>query len=112
MFTHACGRVCLCKNLLAVALAGLLIVIVAMPASAQAGDIGATLARRFTRLGHDVVVANSRGPESLAGLAKETGARPVTAAEAPHGRDLVVVTIPEARIPNLPPGLFTHGTGQ
>ena len=38
-----------------------------------AGNIGATLTRHFTRLGHDVVVANSRGPETLAGLAKETG---------------------------------------
>ena len=71
-----------------------------------AGNIGGALTRHFTRLGHDVVVANSRGPESLAGLAKETGAKPVTVAEVPCGRDLVVVTIPEAKIPNLPPGLF------
>ena len=71
-----------------------------------AGNIGGALTRHFTRLGHDVVVANSRGPESLAGLAEETGAKPVTVAEVPRGRDLVVVTIPEAKIPNLPPGLF------
>ena len=70
------------------------------------GNIGTALTRHFTRLGHDVVVANSRGPESLAGLAKETGARPVTVAEAPRGRDLVVVTIPEGKIPKLPPRLF------
>jgi predicted dinucleotide-binding enzyme len=77
-----------------------------------AANIGGALTRHFTRLGHDVVVANSRGPESLAGLAKETGAKPVTVAEVPRGRDLVVVTIPEAKIPNLPPGLFTHEAGQ
>ena len=71
-----------------------------------AGNIGAALTRHFTRLGHDVVVANSRGPESLAGLAKETGAKPVTVAEVPRGRDLVVVTIPECKIPDLPRGLF------
>jgi 8-hydroxy-5-deazaflavin:NADPH oxidoreductase len=71
-----------------------------------AGNIGAALTRHFTRLGHDVVVANSRGPESLTGLAKETGAKPVTVAEVPRGRDLVVVTIPQRKIPNLPPGLF------
>ena len=71
-----------------------------------AGNIGGALTRHFTRLGHDVVVANSRGPESLAGLAKETGANPVTAAEVPRERDLVVVTIPQAKIPNLPSGLF------
>jgi 8-hydroxy-5-deazaflavin:NADPH oxidoreductase len=71
-----------------------------------AGNIGSALTRHFTRLGHDVVVANSRGPESLAGLAKETGAKAVTTVEAARGRDLVVVTIPEREIPNLPPGLF------
>jgi predicted dinucleotide-binding enzyme len=42
-----------------------------------AGHIGGTLARRFRALGHDVSVANSRGPETLAGLAAETGARAV-----------------------------------
>ncbi|HWJ17471.1 MAG TPA: NAD(P)-binding domain-containing protein, partial [Geobacterales bacterium] len=41
-----------------------------------AGQIGGTLARRFTALGHQVFVANSRGPETLAGLARETGATP------------------------------------
>jgi predicted dinucleotide-binding enzyme len=71
-----------------------------------AGNIGAALTRHFTRLGHDVAVANSRGPKSLAGLAKETGARPAAVAEVPRGRDLVVVTIPEGKIPTLPPGLF------
>jgi 8-hydroxy-5-deazaflavin:NADPH oxidoreductase len=30
-----------------------------------AGQIGGTLTRRFTQLGHDVFVANSRGPASL-----------------------------------------------
>jgi 8-hydroxy-5-deazaflavin:NADPH oxidoreductase len=73
-----------------------------------AGNIGAALTRHFTRLGHDVVVANSRGPESLAGLAKETGAKPGTVAEAARGRDLVVVTIPEGKVPDLPPGLFKN----
>jgi hypothetical protein len=48
-----------------------------------ASNIGAALTRHFTHLGHDVVVANSRGPQSLAGLAKETGAKPVTVAEEP-----------------------------
>jgi len=71
-----------------------------------AGHIGSALTRHFTRLGHDVVVANSRGPESLASLARETGAKPVAVAEAARGRDLVVVTIPEGKIPNLPGNLF------
>ncbi len=71
-----------------------------------AGNIGSALARHFTRLGHDVVVANSRGPESLGDLARQTGAKPVEVTEVPRGRDLVVVTIPEGKIPELPRGLF------
>jgi 8-hydroxy-5-deazaflavin:NADPH oxidoreductase len=71
-----------------------------------AGNIGTALTRHFTRLGHDVAVANSRGPQSLVDLAKQTGAKPVTVAEAAGGRDLVVVTIPEGKIPELPRGLF------
>jgi predicted dinucleotide-binding enzyme len=47
-----------------------------------AGNIGETLTRRLRALGHEVSVANSRGPETLAGLARETGAKPVTVKEA------------------------------
>ncbi len=71
-----------------------------------AGQIGGTLTRRFTQLGHDVSVANSRGPASLAGLVKETGAKAVTAAEAARAGEVVVVTIPQAKIPDLPKDLF------
>ncbi len=71
-----------------------------------AGQIGGTLTRRLRALGHEVSVANSRGPESLADLAKETGARAVTAKEAARSGDVVVVTIPEAHIADLPKDLF------
>lgn len=71
-----------------------------------AGHIGGTLTRRLTKLGHDVSVANSRGPDSLAGLARETGAKPVTVREAVHGKDLVIVTIPEKSVTVLPKDLF------
>jgi predicted dinucleotide-binding enzyme len=72
-----------------------------------AGHIGGTLARRLGALGHDVFVANSRGPETLASLAAETGAHPVTVTEAAQGRrDVVIVTIPEKSVPKLPKGLF------
>ena len=70
------------------------------------GNIGEALIRHFTRLGHEVAMANSRGPQSLGDLAKQTGAKPVSAADAARGRDLVVVTIPEGHIPKLPPGMF------
>jgi len=66
----------------------------------------AVLERSLHQSGHDVVVANSRGPATLVDLAKETGAKPVSVAEVPRGRDLVVVTIPEGKIPDLPRGLF------
>jgi 8-hydroxy-5-deazaflavin:NADPH oxidoreductase len=72
-----------------------------------AGNIGGTLARRLTALGHKVCVANSRGPQTLARLAKETGATAVTVADAPRGAELVIVSIPEKNIPSLPASLFT-----
>jgi 8-hydroxy-5-deazaflavin:NADPH oxidoreductase len=71
-----------------------------------AGEIGGALTRRFTALGHQVSVANSRGPESLSELAAETGANPVTAVEAARSGEVVIVTIPEKNISDLPPGLF------
>src|SRR3954469_2085178 len=71
-----------------------------------AGQIGGTLVRRLRQLGHEVSIANSRGPASLAGLAKETGARPVTVEEAARSGDVVIVTIPMKSIPRLPAGLF------
>jgi 8-hydroxy-5-deazaflavin:NADPH oxidoreductase len=71
-----------------------------------AGHIGGTLARRLADLGHEVSIANSRGPETLAALAKETGAKPVTVEEAARAGDVVIVTIPEKAVPRLPAGLF------
>jgi 8-hydroxy-5-deazaflavin:NADPH oxidoreductase len=70
------------------------------------GHIGSTLTRRLTALGHKVSVANSRGPESLKELAKESGAKAVTPMEAAHAGELVIVTIPEGKIPSLPKDLF------
>jgi predicted dinucleotide-binding enzyme len=75
-----------------------------------AGNIGKALTHHFTRLGHEVAVANSRGPETLQGLAKETGAKPVPVEEAPKERDLVVVTIPEGKVPKLPKDLFQRAS--
>jgi hypothetical protein len=71
-----------------------------------AGQIGGTLTRRLTALGHDVFVANTRGPESLANLARETGATAVTPYEAARHGEIVIVTIPEKNIPKLPRDLF------
>jgi len=71
-----------------------------------AGNIGGNLTRRLTALGHDVSVANSRGPHTLTALAEETGATPVTVAEAAHGAEIVVVAIPVKAVPDLPAGLL------
>ena len=73
-----------------------------------AGNIGGNLTRRFRELGHNVFVANSRGPESLADLASETGATPVSVTEAAQRGDVVIVTIPEKKIPRLPRDLFAE----
>ncbi len=71
-----------------------------------AGQIGGTLTRRLIELGHEVFVANSRGPASLADLARETGAKPVPVRQAARAGEVVVVTIPEAKIRDLPRDLF------
>jgi predicted dinucleotide-binding enzyme len=71
-----------------------------------AGQIGGTLTRRLAQLGHQVFVANSHGPSSLAGLAKETGAKAVTLREAANAGEVVIVTIPEGKIRELPKDLF------
>ncbi|MBT2406119.1 MULTISPECIES: NADPH-dependent F420 reductase [unclassified Streptomyces] len=71
-----------------------------------AGNIGGNLTRRLTSLGHEVSVANSRGPQTLTALAEETGATAVTVAEVARGAEIVVVTIPLKNVSDLPSGLF------
>jgi 8-hydroxy-5-deazaflavin:NADPH oxidoreductase len=60
------------------------------------GNIGSTVARLAVDAGHDVVLSNSRGPETLTDLVAELGphARAATAADAAAAGDIVVVTIP------------------
>jgi 8-hydroxy-5-deazaflavin:NADPH oxidoreductase len=76
-----------------------------------AGNVGGTLTRRFRELGHDVFVANSRGPETLAKLAAETGAKPVTVEQAARDGEVVIVTIPERNVESLPNDLFSGVSG-
>jgi predicted dinucleotide-binding enzyme len=73
-----------------------------------AGNIGGALTRRFTAVGHTVKVANSRGPVSLADLAKETGATPVDVRDAVKDVDIIVLTIQQSRVPGLPTELFAN----
>jgi 8-hydroxy-5-deazaflavin:NADPH oxidoreductase len=60
------------------------------------GHIGSALARLAVDAGHDVVLSNSRGPQTLTDLVDELGphARAATAAEAAAAGDIVVVTVP------------------
>jgi predicted dinucleotide-binding enzyme len=73
-----------------------------------AGMIGGTLARRLAQLGHQIAIANSRGPETLRNLASEVGATAVTALEAARSGEVVVITIPERAVPDLPHDLFSR----
>ncbi|WP_446744927.1 NADPH-dependent F420 reductase [Silvibacterium acidisoli] len=73
-----------------------------------AGNIGSVLARHFGSAGHVVVIANSRGPETLVGLARETGATAVSIAEVADKVDCLVLTIPMKSVPLLPRNLLAR----
>src|ERR1700745_4369237 len=69
-----------------------------------AGHIGSQVARLAVAHGHDVVISNSRGPESLADLVHELGPRDRagTVLDAAKAGDIVVVTIPLKSIRTVP----------
>jgi predicted dinucleotide-binding enzyme len=69
-----------------------------------AGNIGGTLARHFTKVGHQVAVSNSRGPETLADFVKELGenAHAATPEDAAEFGDVVVVSIPLKNYQQVP----------
>ncbi len=73
-----------------------------------AGNIGGTLARRLTPLGHDVTVANAHGPQSLKALTDETGAKASTVEGAARDGDVVVIAVPLAAVPSLPSDAFRN----
>ena len=68
------------------------------------GNIGASLARLLVGVGHEVVIANSRGPESLAGLVSELGDRATAATveDAARQGELVIEAIPFGKLDTLP----------
>ncbi|RLV47880.1 NADP oxidoreductase [Nocardioides mangrovicus] len=69
------------------------------------GNIGSTVARLAVAAGHDVVLSNSRGPDTLRELAAEIGARAGTTADA-AAADVVLVTVPLEVYPDLDPELL------
>lgn len=68
------------------------------------GYIGSTLARLAVATGHEVVMSNSRGPQTLADLVAELGpnARAATAQEAADAAEIAVVTVPLRAIESVP----------
>lgn len=69
-----------------------------------AGNIGSQVARAGIAAGYDVVISNSRGPETLADLVAELGpkATAATSAGAAAAGDFVVVTVPLKNIEQVP----------
>ena len=68
-----------------------------------AGSIGATLARKLSGAGHDVKVANSRGPETIDSDIAAAGARPVQAADVVTDVEVLITSIPLSRMPEIGP---------
>lgn len=68
------------------------------------GNIGSTVARLAVDAGHNVVMSNSRGPDTLGDLIADLGpnARAATAAGAASAGDIVVVTIPLSNYTSVP----------
>jgi hypothetical protein len=75
------------------------------------GKIGGTAARLFARAGHEVVLANSRGPETLGELVDEIDGdvRAATVEEAATLGDVVLLAIPWRRREELPSGELFAG---
>src|SRR5262249_46152217 len=73
-----------------------------------AGNIGATAAKLFVDAGHEVVISNSRGPETLQGLVAELGgrAKAVTVEEGAKLGEVVLISIPFGKYKSLPPAPF------
>jgi len=67
------------------------------------GHIGKTLVQRLSVAGHDVKVANSRGPDSIGADILSSGASAVTADEAVTDVDVVILSIPFNKLPAVAP---------
>jgi predicted dinucleotide-binding enzyme len=72
-----------------------------------AGNIGSALAGHFHKLRYTVLIANSRGPQTLSKVAQETAATPVTISEVVRAIDLLVIAIPLKSVPLLPKGFLS-----
>ena len=71
-----------------------------------AGEMGRCLASRLVTCGHTVSIANSRGPASLKQVVENIGAEPVSIEGATKNKDVIIVSIPQKSIADLPKKLF------
>lgn len=70
-----------------------------------AGNIGGTIARKLAAAGHDVKLAGSASPDDIREKAEKIGAKPVTAQDAVVDVEVIVLSIPFAKVPDVA-GLF------
>jgi predicted dinucleotide-binding enzyme len=69
-------------------------------------EMGTCLASKFIKLGHTVSIANSRGPASLKQLAGEIGAEAASVEEVTKNKEVIIVSIPQKNVQDLPKNLF------
>ncbi|POE12086.1 NADP oxidoreductase [Pectobacterium odoriferum] len=67
------------------------------------GNIGKTLVQKLTKAGHEIKVANSRGPETIDAQILTSGARAVTSQDAMKDVDVIILSIPFASHSTIKP---------
>ena len=72
-----------------------------------AGAIGETLAKKLSNKGHQILIANSRGPHTI-GFANNESIKAVELKDAAKDVDVVIISIPFGKVADLPKGLFSH----
>ena len=70
------------------------------------GEMGICLATKLDKPGHTVSIANSRGPASLKQITEDIGAEAATVEEAIKNKKLIIVSIPQKNVSDLPKNLF------
>lgn len=70
-----------------------------------AGLIGKSLAQKLSSKGHQILIANSRGPETIT-FANDANIKAVELAETTKNVDAVIITIPYGKVAQLPKDLF------
>ena len=73
-----------------------------------AGNIGASTAKLFIKAGHEIAIANSRGAETLADLAKEIGAKGLDLEDAARFGEIVLIAVPFGKYRTLPAEVFLN----